>query len=366
LEEDLLDNLFKGYNSQIKPVKNFTNDVFMGLQLALMAIREVEGKRQTFSTSLWIGYHWKDENLTWNPQTYGGITGLRVNVNKVWIPGICLVNELTDQKCLTFDEKGMAYILYNGRVIYNKPIESTIQCKLDMSAYPFDEQVCSYVFHPYSTAAHNLDYIRNETGVVLAYMETSEEWKVISTSQSYPVDSRIPKWPVRTARLSVVLKRYPNYVILNMFIPILILSVLNFMTFLLPVDSGEKMGTTLAIFLTFAVFVTLISDSLPKSSENLPYFGIYVAGQLIISGMTIVMEAIVIKVYLKEDAATSETANKDCFGKRKECKQCTPGHWKRLALQLERCFCGFTVLATISTGLYFVLGLAMMRQTNAK
>jgi hypothetical protein len=259
----------------------------------------------------------------------------------------------------------MVYIFNDGRVAYNKPLESTIQCNLDMSAYPFDEQVCTYVIYPLSTVIHDFKFIQNETGIFLPYFERNEEWEIVSTSKAFNLDVSISEWPVRTARLSITLKRSPDYVIIHIFVPIFILSILNLTTFLLPVHSGEKMGTTLSIFLTFSVFVTLISDSMPKSSENLSYFGIYVAGQLIISGMTIVMEAIVIKLYLVEDKSPFETENDDSHGKYltmcQELKQCNPDRWKRTALQLERCFCGFTVLATISTASYLILGLLVMR-----
>ncbi|XP_048738639.2 acetylcholine receptor subunit beta-type unc-29-like [Ostrea edulis] len=363
MENILLSDLFNGYNPQIKPVKNHSDDALVGVQLIPFLIRKVDEKLQTFSTSLWVGYYWRDENLQWNPNNYSGITGLRVNIDQIWIPGICIVNELTDQKCLNFDEKGMAFIMPDGYVFYNKPMESTIQCILDISAYPFDEQVCTYIFYPYSTVAHNFLYIEKETYIVLRYFQPNEEWEVKSTSKSFTIDASTPDWPVQTARLSIVLKRRPYYVIINVFVPIFILSILNLMTFLLPVESGEKMGMTLAIFLTFAVFVTLISDSMPKSSDNLSFFGNYVAGQLIISGITIVLETIVIKVYLKESAPPVETGNKDSLNKHQECKQHDPDRWKRFAEKLERYFFGFVIFVTFSAGLYLVLGFTVMRRT---
>jgi hypothetical protein len=363
MEKVLLDDLFSGYDSQLKPVKNYTDDALVGVQLIPFLITGLDEKLQTFSTSLWVGYYWRDENLIWNPSNYSGIKGLRVNIEKIWIPGICIVNELTDQKCLNFDEKGMAFIMHNGFVFYNKPLESTIQCRLDISAYPFDEQVCTYIFYPYSNIAHVFRYAENDTYFLLRYFQSNEEWEIMSTNKSFSIDDFTPEWPVRVAHLSIALRRRPYYVIINVFVPIFILSILNLMTFLLPVDSGEKMGTTLAIFLTFAVFVTLISDSLPKSSENLSYFGNYVAGQLIISGMTIVMEAIVIKVYLKENVPPAETKNSDLSATHPECKQYDPDRWKRFAVKLERYFLGFTVLTSLVTILYLVFGFTVMRRT---
>ncbi|XP_061196837.1 neuronal acetylcholine receptor subunit alpha-3-like [Saccostrea echinata] len=366
-EKRLLTDLFNGYDTQLKPVKNYTDDIIVGVQMFPFLIREVDERLQTFSTSLWIGYNWKDENLMWNSSNYDGITGLRVNIDKIWIPGICIINELTDKKCLNFDEKGMAFLIYNGFVYYLKPFESTIQCKLDVTAYPFDEQICTYIFYPYSNIAHDFGYSANMTGFDLTFFEKNEEWEVLSTSKSFPLDDRMPGSVVRTARLNVILKRRPSYVIINIFIPIFILSVLNLLSFLLPIESGEKMGMVLAIFLTFAVFVTLISDSMPKSSVNLSMFGNYVAGQLIISGLTIILETIVIKIYFKEYTPAAESRDDHSFHKYFHNNQGSDSYdadrWKRFAVKLERYFCAFIVLATIATIIYLILGVTVMRRT---
>ncbi|XP_062594337.1 neuronal acetylcholine receptor subunit alpha-3-like [Saccostrea cucullata] len=366
-EKRLLTDLFNDYDTQLKPVKNYTDDILVGIQMFPFLIRDVDERSQTFSTSLWIGYSWMDENLVWSPSNYSGITGLRVSVEKVWIPGICIINEFTDQKCLNFDEKGMAFLISNGLVYYLKPLESTIQCKLDVTAYPFDEQMCTFIFYPYSNIAHDFGFSVNLTNIDLTFYEKNEEWVVVSTSKSFPLDDRMPGSVVRTARLNLIIQRLPSYVIINIFIPIFILSILNLLCFLLPIESGEKMGMVLAIFLTFAVFVTLISDSMPKSSVNLSMFGNYVAGQLIISGMTIVLETIVIKIYFKECTPPPETNDEHSFHKYFYNQQGTDCYdadrWKRFAVKLERYFCGFTVLTTMATVVYLIIGLTVMRPT---
>lgn len=68
------------------------------------------------------------------------------------------------------------------------------------------------------------------------------------------------------------------------------------------------MGTSMAIFLTFAVFLTIINDSLPKS-DNTPYFSIFLVTQLIISGVTVVLQSIVLHIHFRE-AKGEEDENK--------------------------------------------------------
>lgn len=66
------------------------------------------------------------------------------------------------------------------------------------------------------------------------------------------------------------------------------------------------MGFAMAIFLTFAVFLTIINDSMPKSSDALPYFTIYLITQLVISGLIVMLEAFVLLVHFHFAACKEE------------------------------------------------------------
>jgi nicotinic acetylcholine receptor alpha-7 len=57
------------------------------------------------------------------------------------------------------------------------------------------------------------------------------------------------------------------------------------------------MGFCMSIFLTFAVFLTMMNESLPKSSDKVSYFTLYLLTQFVLSGVTVVLEAIVLMVH---------------------------------------------------------------------
>jgi hypothetical protein len=106
------------------------------------------------------------------------------------------------------------------------------------------------------------------------------------------------------------MKRKPGYIVLTVLLPVILLSVLNIFSFVLPIDSGEKLGTAMAIFLTFAVFLTVINDIMPKSDE-IPPFTVYLTIQLIISGLTVILETIVLRVHFNSsDNSDSSDTNK--------------------------------------------------------
>nr|KAG5704516.1 hypothetical protein BaRGS_003827 [Batillaria attramentaria] len=67
---------------------------------------------------------------------------------------------------------------------------------------------------------------------------------------------------------------------LNVLLPVLLVSALNSVVFALPVQCGEKMSVSLTTFLTLAVFMTLIQDSLPSNSDTVCYLAVYLGAQL--------------------------------------------------------------------------------------
>lgn len=60
------------------------------------------------------------------------------------------------------------------------------------------------------------------------------------------------------------------------------------------------MGMSVAVFLTFAVFGSILSDSMPKDSENISLFIVYVTVQIFLSGLSVVLETIVLRIYHAE------------------------------------------------------------------
>ena len=67
-------------------------------------------------------------------------------------------------------------------------------------------------------------------------------------------------------------RRRPYYVI-NILLPTLLMSVCVVWTFILPTASGERIGYSLTILLSFTVFLTVTNGLLPSTSQQTPTFG---------------------------------------------------------------------------------------------
>lgn len=73
---------------------------------------------------------------------------------------------------------------------------------------------------------------------------------------------------------SLKLKRKPAYFIMYLVVPSVLISILVLFSFKIPVDSGERIGLCTTALLAMSVFLLLIGEYLPESSENIPLLAI--------------------------------------------------------------------------------------------
>ncbi|XP_055954375.1 neuronal acetylcholine receptor subunit alpha-7-like [Patella vulgata] len=53
---------------------------------------------------------------------------------------------------------------------------------------------------------------------------------------------------------------------LNIILPVLFLSFMGALVFMLPADAGEKISLAITILLAYIVFLTIVSESMPQTS----------------------------------------------------------------------------------------------------
>ena len=58
-----------------------------------------------------------------------------------------------------------------------------------------------------------------------------------------------------------------------MILPSLLITLVSFLGFLIPSDSGEKISLGVSTLLSMTVFLMSISDSMPPNSDSVPLIG---------------------------------------------------------------------------------------------
>jgi hypothetical protein len=205
--------------------------------------------------------YWTDTRLTWNPDKYGGTTCIAAPSSDVWKPRLVLSNTIDSLKPVG-KESVIIQVCANGVVSWWPGEGLQIQCKADVTYYPFDVQTCSVIFVVKGHVAHEI-LLKSPSDTIMFYSGTginspNSEWDILSTSAYVAIDRQ---YVVSYANFTLQMSRRPKYVVVNVLIPIVFLNALNLLVFLIPAESGER--------LSYAI--TVLYCNCPKCHSQCPF-----------------------------------------------------------------------------------------------
>ncbi|CAC5365222.1 unnamed protein product [Mytilus coruscus] len=141
----------------------------------------------------------------------------------------------------------------------------------------------------WSLSSKDVHITQGRKGIELADdLQRHVEWKILSSTALNHAESH----ETNVRFTIIVIRRKLLYAIMNYIILILLLSILNIFTFKIPVGTGERIGYVITVWLAYAVFLTIISDSLPQTSESIPIVSIYIMIQIYIATVIGIISAI--------------------------------------------------------------------------
>lgn len=74
------------YNNLIRPVENASDVVKVDLNMMIYHIRRTQKASSDLEALVYASMNWKDENLAWDPKSYGGIKEARIPKTWIWKP----------------------------------------------------------------------------------------------------------------------------------------------------------------------------------------------------------------------------------------------------------------------------------------
>ena len=102
---------------------------------------------------------------------------------------------------------------------------------------------------------------------LVLYLSEHGEWNLIDTKATVESATR-EKFSFSRLKFSITIRRRPLFHLLNTLFPVILMAFLTVIVFKLPPESGERIGLSLTILLAFAVYLTLISESIPQTSMS--------------------------------------------------------------------------------------------------
>ena len=301
-EKLLLQDIFKNYNKEIRPVRNQSESVQVNLTMAMRKLKEINTKHEHITIVGWISASWKDISLAWNASEHGNIDYIAADASKVWLPTFVLGN--SPQDVLYVDEWYKLFkvkIFSDGHIMWSPGGVFTADCDIDVTLYPFDTQICYFKFENwiYSGDKVNLTVSPNAEDVMLSYFkDTNGQWsildnKVIRRDLYYPEISL----PFPEVYFAVEFQRKTLFYVVNIILVSLFFALLVMMTFFLPPESGERISMGVTILLSFSVFILMVNDEIPKTSNEVPVIIAYLIICIALSTLSIAETVLVLNIY---------------------------------------------------------------------
>ncbi|XP_069108334.1 neuronal acetylcholine receptor subunit alpha-6-like [Argopecten irradians] len=261
--KSLMTQLFstEGYNKFVRPSNDQSVPLHLYINLYLVSLTDIDEVKEKMTSTAYLELIWEDWYLSWTPADYNGIQYLYIPQSEVWKPDIALENGYSKMKELG-DNFILTKVTYEGDVNWYPYEVFETKCSIDISYFPFDEQTCQLRFGVWMSVVQDIYVHMGSKGILLDDYQENEEWQIIKTSSEASIDSDNET----LVSYSIHVKRKPDYYLHNIVLPVLLLSILAVFTFVIPVESGEKMGFCMTMFLAFAVFLTIVSAQLPVSS----------------------------------------------------------------------------------------------------
>ncbi|KAI8798793.1 acetylcholine receptor subunit alpha [Biomphalaria glabrata] len=299
------------YHTEVRPLKDQAQVMRVTAEFEIVSIVRIDDVTQSFTANGFLLLNWTDELLTWDPDKYSNQTLIHPVPENIWRPRVVLMNTLEDRDLF---ENDVAPVFINNKGYVSWVPGSLIpsSCELHMADYPFDKQTCTITFLAMKYTTSELVFVPGSVKVKQDFFIKHGEWDLTDTSLNV-TDRLSGYWKGSAIQLTFTMKRRPAFLLINIVLPVVFLSFLNLLVFLIPAKSGEKISYGITVLLALSVFISIVSGMLPRSGTEIPKLTIYLFLLLIISMLTVIDSIIIVYLAHKDEEKTSYLKAKENF-----------------------------------------------------
>ncbi|XP_069128588.1 neuronal acetylcholine receptor subunit beta-3-like [Argopecten irradians] len=297
--QSLNDILLPPYNKDLGPNFNQSEPIVIYISFNLFSLNEFDDKAGKL---VFLGYshiEWQDDRIVWDPLQHGNTTSILIPQSKVWIPYFFVGKPYDEVKTIGYDFVQVVYDR-DGWARWAVPDKYEVSCTADIAYYPFDRQTCEIYLIPWAYGRGSFEFrLPLDHMTQIDFIENGA-WRIIST------EMRVAEYTDGNLVLMVIkFQRRPLFILLNLFLPIIVVAGLNVFVFLLPPDPGERSAFGVTVLLAMAVFLSIVSDKLPSTSEpHIARISVFILAELIVSALIMVFTVFTLMLYNKKDEKT--------------------------------------------------------------
>lgn len=276
------------YLKTAMPICKLGEKLHVGQDMILYQLYDLDEPTQMLTVDVWVESTWRDCRLVWNPADYNNVTSFAVKATEIWHPDLVFYESLHGNfaEALGVLGQSTARVRYDGMVELGTQMLINTFCRVDLRRYPFDKQRCNITFSSWSKDARTFVLAKKvDSGAAAEHAFESAgngAWLV----EGFPAFDRVtqrriglneseaPAWFTEVA-FQLQLRRKSLYHQVYMIFPCALLTWLAVFVYILPAECGEKIGYVTTVMLSLVVFLLMLADNIPRSSDCVPILGRY-------------------------------------------------------------------------------------------
>ncbi|XP_041697209.2 acetylcholine receptor subunit gamma-like isoform X1 [Coregonus clupeaformis] len=313
LEGELFKDLMRGYNKNVRPMEKSGDITQVTVKMTLTNLISLNEKEEALTTSVWIEMKWCDYRLRWDqpPRSalYGNLTSeMRIPSKSIWLPDIILENNVDGKFEIAMYCN--ALVSPGGCVYWLPPAIYRSACSITVNYFPFDWQNCTMVFRSQTYNANEIELVLTEEDnqpvewVVIdpeAFTENGE-WIIKHRPAKKLINQRYTKDELEYQEVVffLMIQRKPLFYVINIIVPCVLISSLGLLVYFLPAKAGgQKCTVSIMILLAQTVFLILIANKVPETSQTVPLIGKYLMFVMSVTTIIVMNCVIVLNLSLR-------------------------------------------------------------------
>ena len=248
---------------------------------------------------------WTDGYRAWN-KSHIPIDYVQLRLNELWHPQLLFVSTVRKRALKLFEPDDMVQIFSDGYVSLIRRNVLEGHCDVNYLRFPFDRQICQlqfsleryfeYFFKP----GFDVKLVpRNECEAGLFEWFQNDEWDLVKVTQEtrnytyQKIQHKNQQHEIKLTgnetfmtgfEVNITLQRYPHFYVVNILIPIIILSVMGQTAFAVPEHEDAKIVVPLTVLLGFMFVQGIVANELPRSAEY-PLLAMYILACEVLTGL---------------------------------------------------------------------------------
>ena len=198
---------------------------------------------------------------------------------------------------------------YDGRCTWLNPAMFRSICSVDVTNFPFDDQECELKFGSWAFDRSKIDMTNNNDTDANRYYIKNGEWKMLNLSvKRNSLKYQCCPHEFTDVTITVKIRRESLDYILKLLIPCSLISSMIFLGFVLPPESGERIGLSITVLLAMTVFQQLSSELMP--SYGFPLLGQFYFAIMLEIGASLAVTTLILNFYHRNRRRMPKTMRK--------------------------------------------------------